>query len=60
MIVQCKSCGAQNRVDLQYSSFGPANQEKESANCQKCNALLDRYRCLTLDVTLIEDAPKDD
>lgn len=57
MIVECEKCGASNEVTLQYSPFGPANQEKESAFCEKCNALLGRYRCLSVDVTLIDDTP---
>lgn len=52
--VRCARCGADHVVTYNFSDFGPANSEHETANCQRCGARLVRKRCLSVDARLKE------
>lgn len=54
MIVECQ-CGAINKVTVEYSNFGPANQDKLWANCAKCGKPLQRFKCFEVSVELIAE-----
>jgi formate dehydrogenase maturation protein FdhE len=54
MKVKCVNCGATNEVTTEYSSFGPANQEKIEANCANCGTLLRKFKCFGLSVKEVE------
>lgn len=44
--IVCSECGTDNAVLTTYSSFGPANRERESADCFKCGHCIATTRCL--------------
>jgi len=54
MRMKCE-CGAENEVTIEYSSFGPANQDKLWANCAACGEPMQRFKCFDLTVELVKD-----
>ena len=55
MKIKCNACGALNDVKVEYSSFGPANQDKLEANCARCGKFLQRFKCFDVTVEVIDE-----
>ncbi|KEC75401.1 hypothetical protein RLPCCGM1_c0772 [Rhizobium leguminosarum bv. phaseoli CCGM1] len=43
-------------MTVEYSGFGPANQDKIWAKCAKCGEQLQRFKCFDVTVELVPDA----
>ena len=45
-LIECPSCGTSNAILMTYSGFGPANRERETAECYNCGMTIASERCL--------------
>lgn len=46
--IVCSNCGTDNAVLTTYSGFGPADRERENANCFSCGQCIATARCLAI------------
>lgn len=44
--IECPNCGTSNAILTTYSGFGPANRERETAECYNCGTTIASERCL--------------